>query len=250
MIYLRSTAFVLLATLTTIFYGLFTVPFAIFWHDVGYECARSWGWRILWLAKYVCGIDYQVRGMENLPARPVVVMAKHQSAWETVAMLAHLPRAVWIIKKELVWVPIVGWVLGGLKSIAIDRKSGRSARDQILEQGRDRLQRGYWVMIFPEGTRIAPGERSRYGLGGSLLATGVGVDIVPIAHNAGECWRRNAFLKYPGKVTMSIGATITTADKTAADVGREVEDWIEAEMLRLPSTGASNNAYSKRQTET
>ena len=250
MIYLRSTAFVLLATLTTIFYGLFTVPFAIFWHDVGYECARSWGWRILWLAKHVCGIDYQVRGMENLPDRPVVVMAKHQSAWETVGILAHLPRAVWIIKKELVWVPIVGWVLGGLKSIAIDRKSGRSARDQILEQGRDRLQRGYWVMIFPEGTRIAPGERSRYGLGGSLLAIGAGVDIVPIAHNAGECWRRNAFLKYPGKVTMSIGPVITTAGKTSVEVGRDVEQWIEAEMLRLPSTGASNNAYSKRRTET
>jgi len=246
MIYLRSSAFVLLATLTTIFYGLFTVPFAIFRHDIGYECARSWGWSILWLAKHVCGIDYQVRGMDNLPDRPVVVMSKHQSAWETVGMLCHLPRAVWIIKKELVWVPIVGWVLGGLKSIAIDRESGRSARDQILEQGRDRLQRGYWVMIFPEGTRVAPGERGRYGLGGSLLATGAGVDILPIAHNAGECWRRNAFLKYPGKVTMSIGATISTKDKTTAEVGREVEDWIEAEMLRLPSTGAANNAYSKR----
>lgn len=246
MIYLRSSAFVLLATLTTIFYGLFTVPFAIFRHDIGYECARSWGWSILWLAKHVCGIDYQVRGMDNLPDRPVVVMSKHQSAWETVGILCHLPRAVWIIKKELVWVPIVGWVLGGLKSIAIDRESGRSARDQILEQGRDRLQRGYWVMIFPEGTRVAPGERGRYGLGGSLLATGAGVDILPIAHNAGECWRRNAFLKYPGKVTMSIGATISTKDKTTAEVGREVEDWIEAEMLRLPSTGAANNAYSKR----
>jgi len=250
MIYLRSTAFVLLATLTTIFYGLFTVPFAIFRHDVGYECARSWGWSILWLAKHVCGIDYQVRGMDNLPDRPVLVMSKHQSAWETVGILCHLPRAVWIIKKELVWVPIVGWVLGGLKSIAIDRKSGRSARDQILEQGRDRLQRGYWVMIFPEGTRVAPGERGRYGLGGALLATGAGVDIVPIAHNAGECWRRNAFLKYPGMVTMSIGATILTKGKTTAEVGREVEEWIEAEMLRLPSTGAANNAYSKRSVET
>ncbi len=246
MIVVRSTLFALLATLTTIFYGLFTVPFAILLHDVGYECARSWGWRILWLAKHVCGIDYQVRGLENLPQRPVVVLSKHQSAWETVAILCHLPRAVWIIKKELVWVPIIGWVLGGLKSISIDRRSGRSARDQILEQGRDRLGRGYWVMIFPEGTRIAPGERGRYGLGGASLATGAGVDALPIAHNAGECWRRNAFLKYPGRVTMSIGAPITTAGKSAADVGREVEEWIEAEMLRLPPTSAANDAYAHR----
>ncbi|MCA3027612.1 MAG: 1-acyl-sn-glycerol-3-phosphate acyltransferase [Rhodocyclaceae bacterium] len=246
MIFLRSTAFFVLGTLNTIFYGLFTVPLSIFWHDVGYECARGWGWRILWLAKHVCGIDYQVRGLENIPARPVVVMAKHQSAWETVGILCHLPRAVWIIKKELVWVPIIGWVLGGLKSIAIDRKSGRSARDQILEQGKDRLGRGYWVMIFPEGTRVAPGERGRYGLGGSLLAVGAEVDVLPIAHNAGECWRRNAFLKYPGTVTMSIGAPISTRGKTAVEVGREVEEWIEAEMLRLPPTSAANNAYAKR----
>jgi 1-acyl-sn-glycerol-3-phosphate acyltransferase len=246
MIYIRSTAFLLLGILTTILYGLFTVPLAVLRHDIGYECARGWGRRILWLAKNVCGIDYEIKGIENLPSRPVVVMAKHQSAWETVAILCYLPRAVWIIKRELVWVPIIGWVLGGLKSIAIDRKSGRTALDQILEQGQDRLGRGYWVMIFPEGTRVAPGERRRYGMGGSLLATGAAVDVVPIAHNAGECWRRNAFLKYPGKVTMSIGAPISTVGKTAQAVAREVEDWIESEMSRLPSTGEANRKYANR----
>jgi len=236
MIYVRSTAFFVLGTLNTIFYGLFTVPLAILWHDVGYEAARSWGWRILWLAKYVCGIDYQVRGLQNIPAHPTIIMAKHQSAWETVGILCHLPRGVWIIKRELVWVPIIGWVLAGLKSIAINRKSGRSARDQILEQGRQRLARGYCVLIFPEGTRVAPGERRKYGLGGALLATGTGVPVLPIAHNAGECWRRNAFLKYPGMVTMSIGPTISTVGKDATTVTAEVEAWIEAEMLRLPKS--------------
>jgi 1-acyl-sn-glycerol-3-phosphate acyltransferase len=234
MIYLRSTAFFVLGILNTIFYGLFTVPMAILWHDVGYECARSWGWRILWLAKHVCGIDYQVRGLENVPAYPTIIMAKHQSAWETVGILCHLPRGVWIIKRELVWLPIIGWVLAGLQSIAINRKDGRSARDQILEQGKDRLARGYSVVIFPEGTRVAPGERKKYGLGGALLATGAGAKVLPIAHNAGECWRRNAFLKYPGMVTMSIGPAIETAGKDAAGVTREVEEWIEAEMQRLP----------------
>jgi 1-acyl-sn-glycerol-3-phosphate acyltransferase len=234
MIYLRSTAFFILGTLNTLFYGLFTVPLSIVWHDVGYECARSWGWRILWLGKHVCGMDYEVKGVENIPKHPVVIMAKHQSAWETVGILCHLPRGVWIIKRELVWLPIIGWVLAGLKSIAIDRKSGRTARDQILEQGRNRLSRGYCVVIFPEGTRVAPGERKRYGHGGAQLATGVPAAVLPIAHNAGECWRRNAFLKYPGKITMSIGPVISSEGKDPAALTAEVEAWIEAEMLRLP----------------
>lgn len=234
MIYIRSTLFFVLGVLNTIFYGIFTVPLSILWHDIGYECARGWGWRVLWLAKHVCGIDYEVRGLENVPKHPTIIMAKHQSAWETVGILCHLPRGVWIIKRELVWLPIIGWVLAGLKSIAIDRKSGKSARDQILEQGKDRLARGYSVVIFPEGTRVAPGERKKYGLGGALLATGANAKVLPIAHNAGECWRRNAFLKYPGKVTMSIGPVIETAGKDAVQVTQEVEAWIEAEMLRLP----------------
>lgn len=234
MIYLRSILFLLGAILVTTFYGIFTVPLSILYHDWGYECARSWGRQILRLAKYVCGIDYVVEGLENIPARPCVAMAKHQSAWETVGMLVMLPRAVWIIKRELLWVPIIGWVLGGLKSIAIDRKSGHTARDQILEQGRDRLARGYFVNIFPEGTRIAPGKRGRYGIGGAWLAAGTQAPVLPIAHNAGECWRRNAFLKYPGKVTMRIGPVIEPRGRNAIEVLRETEEWIENEMLHLP----------------
>jgi 1-acyl-sn-glycerol-3-phosphate acyltransferase len=130
--------------------------------------------------------------------------------------------------------PIVGWVLGGLQSIAIDRKSGKTARDQILEQGRDRLARGYGVVIFPEGTRVEPGKRGRYGVGGAWLAAGTGAPILPVAHNAGECWRRNAFLKYPGKVTMSIGPVIETADKESVAILKQTENWIENEMARLP----------------
>ena len=242
MIYIRSTLFFLIGVLNTIFFGIFTVPLAVLWHDVGYECARAWGWRVLWLGKHICGMDYEVRGLENVPTESTVIMAKHQSAWETVGILCHLPRGVWIIKRELVWLPIIGWVLAGLKSIAIDRKSGRSARDQILEQGKDRLARGYSVLIFPEGTRVAPGERKKYGVGGALLAVGANVWVLPIAHNAGECWRRNAFLKYPGKITMSIGEPISTNGKDAAQVIAEVESWIEAEMLRLPSANAAQKS--------
>ncbi len=234
MIYLRSTAFFLLVILNTIFFGIFTVPLSIIYHDWGYASARYWGIVTLWLARHVCGIDYTVEGLEHVPKQACVVMAKHQSAWETVAMLVYLPRAVWIIKKELLWLPIIGWVLGGLKSVAIDRKSGHTARDQILEQGRDRLARGYSINIFPEGTRVAPGTRGRYGIGGAWLASGAKVPVLPMAHNAGECWRRYAFLKYPGKVTMRVGPVIETAGRNSAEIIRLTEEWIEGEMVKLP----------------
>lgn len=188
----------------------------------------------LWLAKYVCGINYNVRGLEHMPSQPSIAMSKHQSAWETVFILVTIPRAVWIIKRELQWLPIIGWVLFALKSIAIDRKSGKRAVDQIEEQGRDRLAQGLWISIFPEGTRVAPGKRGRYGIGGAWLAAKTGAPIFPMAHNAGECWRRNAFLKYPGTVTVSYGPPIQTAGREASAIIADVEKWIEAEMLALP----------------
>jgi 1-acyl-sn-glycerol-3-phosphate acyltransferase len=235
---IRSILFALVATVVTVFYGCIVIPMAFISHDIGYTCAKSWGRQIVRLAKYVCGIRYQVLGIENLPASPAIVMAKHQSAWETVGILMHVPQASWIIKKELVLVPVVGWALASLRSIAIDRKSGKAARDQILEQGRDRIARGNWVVIFPEGTRVAPGEKGRYGIGGAWLAAHTGTPVVPIAHNAGELWRRNAFIKRPGLVTMSIGPAIPTQGLEATDVIKRVEEWIENEMARLPATGA------------
>lgn len=234
MIIFRSLLFFVLVTLTTLAFGIFVVPLIFINYNAGYDLAKRWGASVLWLAKYVCGINYTVHGRENIPDHPCVSMAKHQSAWETVFILALLPRAVWIIKRELVWVPIIGWVLYALQSIAIDRKSGKRAVDQIEEQGRERISRGLWVSLFPEGTRIAPGQRGKYGIGGAWLAAKTATPVLPIAHNAGECWRRNAFLKYPGMVTVSIGPPIITAGRTPAEVIADVENWIEAEMLKLP----------------
>ena len=234
MIYLRSAAFFLLGVVNTIFFGIFVLPLSFIYFPAGYESARWWGVVTLWLATHVCGIRYRVFGEEHIPAHPCVAMAKHQSAWETVFILTRIPRAVWIIKRELQWLPIIGWVLYALKSIAIDRKSGKRAVEQIEEQGRDRIAQGLWVSIFPEGTRVAPGKRGRYGIGGAWLAAKTGTPILPIAHNAGECWRRNAFLKYPGQVTVSIGPLIQTAGREPAAVIADVEKWIESEMSRLP----------------
>ena len=233
---LRSVIFFIVSLLVTAFYGVLVPPFSFVSQKIGYALARSWGLQIVRLAKLICGIDYNILGMENLPSTPSIIMAKHQSAWETVSLLALMPRASWIIKRELVYVPFVGWALASLKSIAIDRKSGKNARDQILEQGREYLATGQWVIIFPEGTRVAPGQKGRYGIGGAWLASQTGTPIVPIAHNAGELWQRNAFIKSPGTVTMSIGPVIETKDKTSLEIIRQVEAWIENEMARLPPT--------------
>ena len=160
-------------------------------------------------------------------------MAKHQSAWETVFILHLIPRAVWVIKRELVFVPFIGWALWGLRSIAIDRKSGKSAMSQIEEQGRDRINRGMWVSIFPEGTRVPPGSRKRYGIGGAWLAAKTGTPILPIAHNAGEYWGKNAFFKRPGTIQVRIGPLIQTKGREPSEVIAEVEQWIENEMVHI-----------------
>src|SRR5205807_2312794 len=134
------------------------------------------------------------------------------------------------------WLPFVGWGLMAIRAIAIDRSSGRAARDQIVDQGAQRLGEGLWVTIFPEGTRVAPGKRGRYGLGGALLATRTGTPILPIAHNAGDFWGRYAFKKKAGVVKVVIGPLIATRGRTAADVNREVEEWIEAQMRSISLT--------------
>jgi 1-acyl-sn-glycerol-3-phosphate acyltransferase len=160
-------------------------------------------------------------------------MAKHQSAWETIFMDASFGPQCWIIKKELAWIPFLGWGLLAIRSIAIDRSSGHSARDQIIEQGTRRLKQGMWVSIFPEGTRVAPGKRGRYGIGGALLAVRTGTPILPMAHNAGEVWPRNSFRKRPGLVTVVIGPLIPTVGRDAVTVNNELEAWIEGRMREI-----------------
>jgi len=230
---LRSTLFMVLAVLVTPFFG-FAVPIAgIFGHGPASFMAGLWGRIVIEIARLTCGIRWTVEGQENVPTHPVVMMAKHQSAWETLFMESHFPPQCWIIKRELLWLPFVGWGLMGIRSIAIDRSSGHSAIEQIVEQGTRRMQQGMWVSIFPEGTRIAVGRKGRYGMGGAILATRAGVPILPIAHNAGEYWGRYAFRKHPGTVRFVIGPEIPTAGREAASVNAEVEAWIEGQMRRL-----------------
>lgn len=161
------------------------------------------------------------------------MLCKHQSAWETIALQKIFPPQVWVIKRELLWLPFFGWGLAMTSTVAIKRSEGREAIKQLLRQGKERLALGFCVVIFPEGTRIPFGQRGRYKIGGALLAVSSGAPVVPVAHNAGRLWGRNSFLKYPGVITMSIGPAIDPSGLKAEEINRQVEKWIENEVTKL-----------------
>jgi 1-acyl-sn-glycerol-3-phosphate acyltransferase len=221
---------------------VFTIPYAtacfvafpFMRADKRYWMAVGWCRTTLFVARHLNGIRYRVEGMENLPDGPAVLLPKHQSAWETVALPALMPRPLcYVFKRELLYVPFFGWALGMLKMIHIDRKEGKYAFASVVKQGRQRLSEGAWVIMFPEGTRTAVGTQGKYKTGGARFAMDAGVCVVPIAHNAGRVWPRNSFIKYPGIVTVSIGKPIDTVGLTADEVNTRVETWIEAEMRRI-----------------
>jgi 1-acyl-sn-glycerol-3-phosphate acyltransferase len=231
---LRATLYLLFLTITVIPYALACVlwsPLPLRWR---YRLTAGWPRLAIWGAKVLLGIRWRIKGAENLPDGPAILLSKHQSAWETLFFPAHMPRQVcFVYKKELHRVPFFGWGLALLRMIPIDRTKGRDAFEQVVRIGRQRLNEGRWPVLFPEGTRVAPGKMGRYKLGGALLAARTGASIIPIAHNAGECWPRNAFIKKPGLITVSVGPAIPTEGQDAATLNRKVQEWIEGEMRQL-----------------
>ncbi|MCC7548690.1 MAG: 1-acyl-sn-glycerol-3-phosphate acyltransferase [Burkholderiales bacterium] len=230
---LRSLLFVILQAVLTVVWSLlsmFTLPLSPM---ARYRFISIWARMVVWLAKWICGVRYQVRGLENLPARPSVVLAKHQSAWETLVLQVVLPPQVWVLKRSLLKVPFFGWALALTSPIAIDRAAGMRALKQTLEQGRDRLARGFWIVVYPEGHRHAPGAQTTYHVGGAWLAAQTGAPVVPVAHNAGYLWPRDSFLKRPGTITLSIGPPIDPAGMKAEELNARVRAWIEEEVQRL-----------------
>ena len=234
MIWLRSILFyLLLAVFTFIFTvsGILLLPFDF---KIRFRVMSRWAALNFWTLKVICGINYRVEGLENIPEGPAIIMCKHQSAWETLALQIIFPPQVWVLKRELLRVPIYGWGLATMKPIAIDRSAGTHAIRQLVSDGRKRLEQGNWVVVFPEGTRIAPGKRGEYHPGGGLLSTKSGYPIVPVSHNAGYFWPRKSIIKRPGTITMVIGPAIYPDGKSATGITRETEEWIEATALRLP----------------
>jgi len=230
---LRSLLFAPLTVLITAPAGLLVVlaiPLPI---GVRYKIIAFWYTLFLALCRIVLGLHYQIIGRENIPKTPAVILSKHQSAWETVALQAIFPPVVFVMKKSLLMIPFLGWGLAAARMISIDRSAGKDALRQVIKQGRERLKSGFSVVIFPEGTRMAPGQTRRFKAGGAQLAVSTGAPVVPVAHNAGEFWAKNAFVKKAGLITVSIGPAIDPAGKTAEEITAATEQWIEAEMRRI-----------------
>ena len=201
-----------------------------------FALARAYARVVLWVLRWSCGLDYRVEGAP-LPEGSHVALWKHSSSWETMAMMVLFPRQVWVLKRELTWIPVVGIALRQLHSVAIDRRAGHSAVAQVIEQGKDRIAEGDWVMIFPEGTRMPVGETRRYGVSGTLLASQTGALLVPVAHNAGSYWPRHGLLKKPGTVRVVIGEPVTPGTREVRLVNEEIQAWIEATVRSLTPAG-------------
>ena len=234
MLLLRSLCFYFGQIISTLIFtpvSLLAYPLKF---ETRYYLVTRWTVFNLWWLQLCCGIRYRVVGREHIPESPGIVMCKHQSAWETLALqLIFIPQ-VWILKRELLQIPIYGWGLAAMQPIAIDRGSAIKSFRQIVDQGYERLKQSHWIIIFPEGTRVAPGNKRKYLPGGGLLAEKSGAQITPVAHNAGYLWPRNSLIKRPGEITLSIGPPIDATGKKASRITREVQDWIESTVNDLP----------------
>jgi len=226
---LRSFIFFIFQVLTLFFFAPLVLLFFAFPYRTRYAISSAWAKLVIKGLKVICRLDYQVTGAEHIQGNGII-FCKHQSAWETFALQAIFPQQCWVMKRELLWIPLFGWALALTQPIAIDRSKKTRSFKQIIEQGAERLKTGRWVVIFPEGTRTAPGEKRKYMIGGALLAEKTGYPIIPVAHNAGEYWPKKAFIKYPGTIQVRIGPMINSNGLSARELNQTAENWIENQM--------------------
>lgn len=230
---LGSLLFYLGMYLTTAVYAPLVVAAAPFGFRLAYGVSRRWSATQLFLLRACCGLTWEIRGRENIPPGPAIVMCKHQSAWETMALSQVFPPQVWVLKQELLRVPIWGRALAALEPIAIDRSAGRQAIKDMARVGGERLRDGLWIVVFPEGTRIPVGETGRYLPGAANLAVANDTPAVPVAVNSGLFWPRSSLQKFGGKVVLEIGPPISPTDKSAREVTDEARTWIETKTAEL-----------------
>ncbi len=234
MITLRSLLYYLGLAPVTVFFGLLGILILPLPRRVRYYVITRWSVFALGWLRLTCELGWRVRGREHIPAEAGVIFCKHQSAWETITLQMIFPPQSQVLKKELFWVPFFGWGLWCLNPIPIDRKAGPKALRTVLAEGAKRIADGWWVLIFPEGTRIPVGRRGRYSSSGAALALKTGAPLVPVAHNAGVFWPRTALRKYPGTIDVVVGPPIPTAGRSAAQITADAEEWIEAQCAALP----------------
>lgn len=230
---IRSTIFTAIMFGSVIPHSLLIILARPFGYRVTYRIMMLWVYATLWLCKTICGLDFTVEGQENIPDKSSVVLLKHSSTYETIVQLLIFSHQTWVLKRELMWAPFLGWALAMLRPIAINRGAGRAAVQQVIAKGKRRLQEGTWVMIFPEGTRMQPGTTRPYGLSGTLLAQESGRLLVPIAHNSGNFWPRRGLRKYPGTVRFCIGPPVDPAGKDPRTVNAEIQNWIEEKIAEI-----------------
>ena len=236
---LRSTAHMAFMFVTVIPYASLIVLARLMGAsgDKLYTLAQRWLTLSVDAARVIMGIHYRVQGQDNLPVgetSPAILLVKHQSTYETFLMPAIMPHPLaYVFKKELLYVPFFGWAIGSLDMIHIDRSQRARAFAKVVEQGKALLDKGVWVIMFPEGTRIPRGQRGSYKSGGTRFAIATGAPVIPVAVTSAKCWPRKAFIKHPGVVDVSIGQPIPSLGRDADELLHEVETWIEAEMRRL-----------------
>lgn len=234
MLFLRSLVFSTGSIFSTLFFAITCLFTIVLPYRARYAYISQWRYFNLWWLEKTCGIDYEVEGLQNIPdGEPAIIFCKHQSTWETLAIAKLFPPHVWVLKRELLWVPFFGWGLAMLSPIAIDRGAGRKAVKQIIKQGKERLSSGKWVVVFPEGTRVPHGSEKKFGIGGAVLAQSTGAPVVPVAHNAGKFWARRRFTKQPGTIKLVIGPVIQSKNRKAADINADAEKWINDTVRQL-----------------
>jgi 1-acyl-sn-glycerol-3-phosphate acyltransferase len=231
----RSLIYTLLLFLTTLVFGFIVLVAAMLPLSLEqrYVIPRTWGRVLLWMAKLICGLDYVIEGQENLPKEPFISLWKHSSTWETMAQMFVVPPAAWLLKREVIWIPVVGWAVSTYKPIAINRRAGHSAVNQVVKQGRERLAAGMGVIVYPEGTRVAAGQTRKYGISGALLATQTGAPVVPIAHNSGYFWPRRSVMKRAGTIRVVIGPPIDPRGLEPREINERAQQWIEGQIARI-----------------
>jgi 1-acyl-sn-glycerol-3-phosphate acyltransferase len=230
---IRSIVFTILLFVTVMLFCPFVILVRPFGMQASYSVCWLWIKLNLWLCKFLCGLDFTVEGKENIPEASGVIMIKHSSAYETFVLWQIFPPQSWVLKRELMWAPFLGWALAMIHPIAINRNAGHSAVQQIVAQGRERLAEGLWVSVFPEGTRMAPGESRRYGVSGAMLAQAAGRMLIPVAHNAGDFWPRRGWRKRPGTVRFCIGPPVDPTGREPREVNSEIQDWVENKVAEL-----------------
>ncbi len=232
----RSLLYLFGMLIFTLVYSLLCLFAVVVRYETRYKLIVSWCAANLWWLHVTCNLRHVVTGKENIPNHPCIVMANHQSTWETLAFCSFLPPLAWVVKRELFLIPIFGWGLALTGPIAINRGTGRKAVEQLIEQGKAKLKRGRWVMIFPEGTRTAPGSKRNFKIGGALLAAQSGAPVLPIAHNSGSYWARKRVTKKSGAIKVVIGPIIESRGKSPIEINREVFDWISVQREKLEGT--------------